>query len=75
MSVPMLIQLLITLAVLAAIVLFVSPKSRHLLDVPYWMMRTHLTFGPTEGWTTKQTSPWPMVFVAIVCGPLVSWMW
>lgn len=71
----MILQLLLMVTFLAAFIVLVAPQTRPAVAAPYWKLRTHLTFGPTEGWTTRQTSPWPLLIAALLCTPVFSWAW
>lgn len=69
----MIVSLTLCIGLLSALVLTVVPDLRKSIARTAGKVHASWTFGPVDGWTSRQSSPWPIVTATLLCA--VSWAW
>jgi hypothetical protein len=69
----MFVSLVLCTGLLSAFVLVAVPDVRKFILKTAGNLRARWSFGPMDGWVSRQSSPWPIVIAALLCA--VSWAW
>ena len=69
----MILSLALIVGLLSAFVLAVVPDMRKRIARTVDKVHVQWTFGHVDGWTSRQSSPWPIVTATLLCA--VSWAW